>query len=125
MAKLVIATPLVGGTGKLDPGFKRDDALQDDLEDVLRIEPSLRPHAFAVVDLTEKSPFGPLTPAYAGSKDTEQRSIGSMAKLLALYGAYSLHRDLTILSGALSVSNLTMLATILREHYRRIGLLGA
>src|SRR5438876_3147422 len=132
IGKLVVSTPLVGARGALDPGWATDSALQHDLDDVLGANPSLQEHKFAVVDLTddpaETPGFDLLRPAYAGSnKHDMQVWIGSLAKLLALYGAFNLRTELNTLSGAVgaSASNLATAAAGLRRDYRRLLLKAA
>jgi hypothetical protein len=127
MAKMVLAVPPTLGTF-LDPNFARDDDLQDSLDAAVvkskgAPDASLEDHAFAVVDLTDDPAlpaFHAQHPAYAGYRDTEPRSIASLAKILALYGAFRLRADLRQWSIDLpAIGTLQALATNIREEYRR------
>jgi hypothetical protein len=114
MTKLVVAVPLLFEK-PFEPGFIRDDALQDDLE--ASLGGGLSQHSFAVVDLTDDA----LRPAYAGWQDTRPRAVASLGKLLPLYCAYRLRADLRRWSTELSIGDLGVLATNVREEYRRKG----
>jgi hypothetical protein len=133
LTKLATVSPLpqlLGEALPIEPGWKADNSLQDDLDAVLDAwithDPALKKkYAFAVVDLTDdpngKTPgFGPQTPAYAGFNDTKQMKVVSLAKLLPLYGAYRLRSDLKVLTKAQNLSDLTTAATDLRQDYRRV-----
>ena len=108
----------------LDPGFVPDQKLQDAVEAAVKVPPvgdpgpGLQEHAFAVVDLTAD----PTKPAYAGWRDTEQRDIASLAKLLPLYGAYRMRDDLGALARALSIDTAARLAGSGRDDYRQLGM---
>jgi hypothetical protein len=127
MAQLARAQALLGILQPLDPGFAQgshNDKLQTALDSVIHDNPELEPHAFAVVDLTSN----PLAPAYAGHRDTEYkptlrpaRHIASMAKLLALYGAFQLRSHVRAISNALSITDITILANDVRLEYNRVG----
>ncbi len=119
MQQLVSAAPvgLLGDQQPLDPGWTPGDSLQSVLEKVLAnptLPTTLRKHSYAVVDLTDD----PLAPVYAGHRDLEQRKVASLAKLLALYGAYSLRADLNALIPALSITDQDTMGTALRDNYQ-------
>jgi hypothetical protein len=130
---LDIPGPMLGEIRPLDPNFKQDNDLQNSLESVLK---SLLPSAFdttdtngpalnckygfAVVDLTDdpsSTTYNRTQPAYAGWNDTRHLFIASMAKLLILYGAFQLRRDLQGLAD-LGIDDLAELATNVRQRYR-------
>jgi hypothetical protein len=99
MTKLQLGATFKWMPEPLNPGFAKDQGLQDDLDLVVTggFDPmapgqgtKLEDYAFAVVDLSDS----PDTPAYAGWRDTEHHLIASMAKLLPLYGAFALRRAL-------------------------------
>jgi Beta-lactamase enzyme family len=112
MTKLVAPTPLRFFYERLDPGFVAHDPnpLQQALEEIVDSDDTLRPHAYAVVDLT----VDPRAPVYAGWNDTGQREIASLAKLLPLYGAFKLR---AYLRGFPPTGDLPALAHAAREHY--------
>jgi hypothetical protein len=79
--------------------FQHDDKLTLAFDATIKAAGLDDPHyAFALVDLTDDPThtpgFGSGKPAYAGYRDTDYDTIASLAKLLALYGAYQLRFDL-------------------------------
>jgi hypothetical protein len=143
MTKLIVANPdapgpMLGIHPQLNPRFVRDDKLQDDLEEVLKLPDMLPPSAFdpkypkrpvsgckygfAVVDLTDDPALkdrGAHQPAYAGWNDTAPLQVDSLAKLLALYGAYQLRADLRVIAkeNAATVTTIEQLAKVARARY--------
>ncbi len=123
---------LLGERSPLQPNWVADDdpnkenTLQSQLDAVLKDNSELNDpnQAYAVVDLTlddDKTPgFGPQTPAYAGRNDTNPMWIASLAKLLPLYGAYSLLADLALVTLAFAETDLSLAAAGLRDNYGRI-----
>lgn len=129
---------MLGYHGRIRSSWQRDPDLQLALDDALALcdlrlaalasqipglPPSMAPFSFAVVDLTEDSlgGFGLERPAYAGHNDTRSMGSASLAKLLALYGAYQLRSDLRSLAAGSPASSLAELAALLREHHRHLG----
>jgi len=109
MSALLSTVPFLYWDRKIDPGFVYNDSLQQALNTAVQAAVSIsdpqqakEKYAFAVADLTDDPNLGskPSAPAYAGFVDTEQREIASLAKLLPLYGAYQLRRDLRDLAAA-------------------------
>jgi hypothetical protein len=84
---------------------------------------------FAIVDLTDdpNSEFGLNNPAYAGVRDTDYRTVASMAKLLALYAAYQLRYDLSKYvrecagNPVSAIPDIATLANRVRDGYRIIN----
>jgi Beta-lactamase enzyme family len=77
---------------RLEHNFVPDTVLQDALEEaLLEATPDLTAHAWAIVDLSDNL----LQPRYAAYNDTLQKPIGSLAKLLPLYGAFELRHNLS------------------------------
>jgi len=82
-----------------DVDFQHDDKLTLAFDATIKAAGLDDPkYAFALVDLTDDPThtdgFGSSKPAYAGYRDTTYGTIASLAKLLALYGAYQLRFDL-------------------------------
>jgi hypothetical protein len=108
---------------RLDPGFVADPSLQTALNSAVEAPNtddkggSLKPHAWAVVDLTDD----PANPRYAGYNDTEPKAIGSLAKLLPLYGAFELRRNLRVALADYGTRTLEALASAARENLKTVG----
>lgn len=111
--------PQAGPSTKVDgvvmnPGFltstgvTRDSALQAIVERrVLNNHPRLGRLRFALVDLTGAVKLR--SPQFAGSRETEQGGLGSMAKLACMYAAYQLKFDLEDLARQRSITDLKVL----------------
>jgi hypothetical protein len=99
----------------LEPDFVPDDGLQDALEAATAegaASPDLNPHGFAIVDLSDDIAH----PRYAGYQDTKQALIGSLAKLLPLYGAFELRHNLRGALMDFGISDLDALAQVTRAN---------
>jgi hypothetical protein len=120
MGKIAAARPGISRS-KLVPAWKPDPTLQKALEDARTSDNLLKPLQLVVVDLTDDpantAGFGPSAPAYAGWDDTTQKSIGSLTKLLILYGAYHLRSDLRSLSDGLALGTRADAYAVLRAAY--------
>jgi Beta-lactamase enzyme family len=104
----------------LEPDFVPDAGLQDALEAATTkgaATPDLNPHGFALVDLSDDIAH----PRYAGHQDTKQALIGSLAKLLPLYGAFELRRNLRDARMELGISDLNELANVTRANLARVN----
>jgi hypothetical protein len=142
IAKLTAGPPgLVTPIAPLRPVLTHDPVLQAALVDALAdvrtamndpsINPpfpeklkTLKPFGFAVVDLTDDPAvpgFDHSKPAYAGSNDTTQFTIASLAKLLPLYAAHKIRADAHSIYALNNPASITQLATMVRAHYQRIG----
>jgi hypothetical protein len=82
---------------KLSPGFVEDKALQDRIDAAgkyFRLRTGLEGLRLAVVDLTNSAK----PPVYAGFYDQVETTVFSVAKLLMMYAAFQLWRDLGALA---------------------------
>jgi Beta-lactamase enzyme family len=107
ITKLQAAQEFGGMPPPLQPEFVPDAGLQDAVDEAAEILPE---HGLAIVDLSDD----PSSPRYAGYQDTKQALIGSLAKLLPLYGAFELRRNLRAALTQLGISDLNALAEVFR-----------
>jgi hypothetical protein len=103
----------------LNPGFwtrdsvKKNDALQQILQDMLDKHPEFQKFRIALADLTDKLD----SPHFAGHQELGHGTIGSSGKMSVMYGAYQLKFDLEVFARDLDIKDKDSLFEAARDYW--------
>jgi hypothetical protein len=104
----------------MNPGFwtrdgvKKNDALQQILDDMLNRNPQFQNLRIALVDLTDTKLD---SPQFAGHKELVHATIGSMGKMGVMYAYYQLRFDLEVFAKDLDIKTKDDLFDAAREYW--------